>query len=152
MRKVVFFLIAFLIIVGSLSSETMYLNMHSGEIVEFELAEIDQITFSGSTSFEEIGSFISQIPVSLLKNYPNPFNPSTTITFVTNQKGITDVEIFNLRGQKLITLSSTPREPGTHSVTWDGKDSNGKNVAAGMYFYKVSVNNHGSIQKMLLLK
>jgi len=135
-----------------LTAETMTINLSNGETVEFDTSEINQITFGPDVSVDEVVEFVSQIPIKFLKNYPNPFNPRTTISFEIAEKGKTEVEIYNVKGQKVKTLLSENLEAGNHSVIWNGKDNNEKLVASGMYFYKVSVNDNQRINKMIMIK
>ena len=151
MRKII--LILFIIFVCSLlTAETMKINLSNGEIVEFDTSQIEQITFGPDVSVEDMVEFISQIPIKFIKNYPNPFNPKTTISFEIAEKGKTAVEIYNVKGQKVKTLLKENLEVGTHSIVWDGKNDNKQQVASGMYFYKISVNGKQKTNKMLMLK
>jgi flagellar hook assembly protein FlgD len=86
-------------------------------------------------------------------NYPNPFNPTTTISY-TLPDNITDshVTIYNVRGQKVITLDATAAASGLHQATWHGDDSSGKPVASGVYFYRIQANDIEVTRRMLLLK
>ncbi|MCB5260073.1 MAG: T9SS type A sorting domain-containing protein [Candidatus Cloacimonetes bacterium] len=88
----------------------------------------------------------------LFGNYPNPFNPETTISFDLAEQCPVTIEVFNIKGQKVRTLVRDSYAPGHHSVVWNGTDSNGKPVSSGVYFYKMSTPNQVSTQKMLLLK
>ena len=87
-------------------------------------------------------------------NFPNPFNPETTIKFslpfVTN----VSLEVFNIRGQKVKTVLDGSREfgIGSHSVVWDGTDSAGRTVGSGVYFYRISAGEMSTTKKMLLMK
>jgi hypothetical protein len=85
-------------------------------------------------------------------NYPNPFNPETTIAFSVPAAGATTLKIYNLKGQVVRTLVNDVREAGNHSVVWNGKDDNGNSVASGMYFYRVNHNDKSITRKMLLAK
>ncbi|PKN77566.1 MAG: hypothetical protein CVU48_11185 [Candidatus Cloacimonetes bacterium HGW-Cloacimonetes-1] len=85
-------------------------------------------------------------------NYPNPFNPETTISFSVPKAGMTSVKVFNLKGQVVRTLVNNDVAAGTHSIVWNGIDSNGKSVASGVYFYRVTNNNQSITKKMLLSK
>ena len=134
-----------------LSAETMTIHLNNGETVEFDTSEINEITF-GNVSVEEMVEFISQIPIKFLKNYPNPFNPTTKIAFEIGESGKTKVEVFNVKGQKIKTLLNEKMEIGKHSVMWNGNDSNNKRVSSGMYFYKVTVNGNQKTNKMIMLK
>ncbi|MBI9032130.1 T9SS type A sorting domain-containing protein [bacterium] len=152
MRKIVIILFILVIYMSSYHAETMYINLISGETITFNTTEINQITFSDDTSIDDMVELIGQLPIKFLKNYPNPFNPTTTISFQIDEKGETVVEVYNVKGQKVNTLSKGHREPGNHTIVWDGRSTNGKPVASGLYFYKVSINGHNKTKKMLLIK
>ena len=92
-------------------------------------------------------------PVSLnVNNYPNPFNPETTISFSLVKPTKTKIEIFNIKGQKVKTLLDDKLDSGEHKVVWNGKDDNGKSVASGVFFYKMTSGTYSSTKKMLLMK
>ncbi len=93
-------------------------------------------------------------PTDALCNYPNPFNPETTIRFTTqNTKKNTELIIYNLKGQKVKTLVNEVLPAGEHSVVWNGKDENNRSVASGVYFYKMKVDDKTiATKKCLLLK
>lgn len=151
MRKAITILLVILV-ASLLTAETMTIHLNNGETVEFDTSEIQEITFGPDVSVEEMVEFISQIPIKFLKNYPNPFNPITTISFEIAENGKTEVEIFNVKGQKVKTLIKEQLEAGNHSIVWNGKNDSNNQVASGMYFYKVSVNNSQKISKMIMLK
>ena len=89
----------------------------------------------------------------LYGNYPNPFNPTTTIEFSLVQTSqFVTLEIFNIKGQKIKTLHKGIAEEGMHSVTWEGKDTNDKSVGSGIYFYKLKTGKKELTRKMLMLK
>lgn len=90
--------------------------------------------------------------IKLYGNYPNPFNPETTISFDLAEQSPVTIEVFNIKGQKVSTLVRDNFASGHHSVVWNGTDSNGKPVSSGVFFYKMSTPNHVSTRKMLLLK
>ncbi|MDO9578414.1 MAG: SBBP repeat-containing protein [Candidatus Cloacimonadales bacterium] len=94
------------------------------------------------------------IPTKMeLSNYPNPFNPETTISFSIQQNSKIELEIFNVKGQLVKSLINGQQNAGDHSVIWNGKDDNGNNVCSGIYLYKLQVNNKSvAIRKCLLLK
>ena len=74
---------------------------------------------------------------TLRQNFPNPFNPTTTIRYALPTTAKVDLNIFSILGQKLITLESTVRSAGIYTATWDGRDSRGKQVPGGLYFYQL---------------
>ena len=89
----------------------------------------------------------------LIGNYPNPFNPTTTISFSTSLslKFVT-LEIFNIKGQKIKTLVNDELDKGLHQVIWNGKNDAKKPVASGIYFYKLQIGKYSSVKKMVLMK
>jgi flagellar hook assembly protein FlgD len=89
---------------------------------------------------------------SLNQNYPNPFNPSTTISYQIPQTGSIRIDIFNIKGQKIRTLINELKHPGKHSVVWNGTDQSGRQVASGIYYYRIVTDHNSSTKKMLLLK
>ena len=93
----------------------------------------------------------------LTGNYPNPFNPETTISFsVTQTSSFVTLEIYNIKGQKvkqLVSNSVNQLSACQHSVVWNGTDENNQPVSSGIYFYKLkSGKDFSEIKKMLLLK
>jgi hypothetical protein len=100
------------------------------------------------------------VPVSfmLYQNFPNPFNPITQIEFDIDQSGKSSgidnatLDIFNILGQRVITLLNRPLSPGHYSVNWDATDENGNKVSTGIYFYRLEVGDRNQTKKMMLLK
>ena len=84
-------------------------------------------------------------------NYPNPFNPETTIEFNNPVQGQVDINIYNLKGQLVKNLLQDNLNQGVHKVIWHGRDSNDKQVASGVYFYKISSGNKQSVTKKIIL-
>ncbi|MDP8203772.1 MAG: FlgD immunoglobulin-like domain containing protein [Candidatus Tenebribacter mawsonii] len=93
-------------------------------------------------------------PEITLSNYPNPFNPTTTISFsVTQNSDFVNLEVYNIKGQKVKTLINEEMQKGKHSIIWSGVDKNNKPVSSGIYFYKLNVNGKTeAVKKCLLLK
>lgn len=89
-----------------------------------------------------------------LSNFPNPFNPSTTISFSVTQKSIfVNLAIYNIKGQKIKTLINDECTKGNHSIFWGGDDDLGKPVSSGVYLYKLILNDKTkAVKKCLLLK
>ncbi len=96
---------------------------------------------------------IVQTPeVFLHQNFPNPFNPETTINYQLTQNNEVELIIYNIRGQKVKTLVHEVLPAGEYSAIWDGKDSNGNRVGSGIYFYKLKAGDFQKVKKMILLK
>ncbi len=88
-----------------------------------------------------------------LYNFPNPFNPTTTISFsVTQTSSFVNLEIYNMKGQKVKQLVNETLLAGQHNVMWNGKDEFGKEITSGLYFYKLVSGDHEQTKKMLMLK
>ena len=87
-----------------------------------------------------------------VSNYPNPFNPTTTIEYSLPSETNVELDIFNIKGQKVKTLAQGGHKAGVHSVTWNGNNSFGKQVSSGIYFYRLKTNSKTVNRKILLLK
>ncbi|MFA6471097.1 MAG: PQQ-binding-like beta-propeller repeat protein [Candidatus Latescibacterota bacterium] len=92
------------------------------------------------------------VDFALLKNYPNPFNPSTTIEFSLPSSCKVSLVIYNIMGRKVRELVSGQVLDGTGSVLWDGRDDFGKAVSSGVYFSKLQMGKQVAVGRMLLLK
>jgi hypothetical protein len=106
--------------------------------------------------------------ISLHGNFPNPFNPETTIRFTIENdksppnpplqrgesKGGNHVEIYvyNVRGQRIRTLVNGYHTVGEHQITWNGTDDNGREVSSGVYFYRMITGDYVETRRMVLMK
>ena len=97
--------------------------------------------------------FPGEVPVAtpathtVLRNYPNPFNPSTTIRFALNDAGIVNLTVYDVVGRQVANLVNGYRDAGQHDVTFDGS-----NLASGLYWYRLTANGQTSTAKMILMK
>lgn len=100
----------------------------------------------------------SELPKSfaLKGNYPNPFNPETTISFdipeTENDLVNVNLSVYNMLGQQMITLINEPLAANSYQAKWYGKDSKGSFVPTGIYFYMLKTENYVSSHKMMLIK
>ncbi len=92
------------------------------------------------------------IVTALKSNYPNPFNPSTTIYYSIQEAGDVQIGIYNSKGQLVKTLVNASKASGSYSVVWTGKDELGNPVSSGVYYYKMISGKYSNTRKMLLLK
>ncbi len=90
--------------------------------------------------------------IAAATNFPNPFNPATTIRFDLRQAGPTRVVVFDLRGREVKTLVDGPLSAHTHEVVWRGRNDEGRDVAAGFYFYQISSGGFQVTGRMVLIK
>ena len=85
----------------------------------------------------------------ILQNFPNPFNPSTTIYFTAENTENADLIIYNIKGKKIRQYSIFNNQS---SIIWNGTDDNGKVVSSGVYFYRLKSGRYTSTKKMILMK
>jgi hypothetical protein len=110
--------------------------------------------------FYKVGfGFITAAPVTgttpmtrLLRNYPNPFNPRTTIDFALDRDAQTSIRVFDVQGRMVRTLVDSYLSAGRRSVTWDGLDDGGSPVASGVYFLRMEAGGDFSSRSVNLLK
>jgi hypothetical protein len=94
---------------------------------------------------------LTPMQIELIGNYPNPFNPETTIRFKMEKAAPAEVIIYNDKGQIVKTFSTIATQ-GINSVVWDGKDNNGHPVASGVYLFRLKSGSYSSTKKMVLMK
>ncbi len=113
--------------------------------VESDPVSVD-IYFTGCTE--------GQAPrkTSLLGNYPNPFNPSTSIRVYTEKGGRMTITLFDVRGRKLCNIWDNVVGEGDHSIVWSGRNPKGETLPTGNYYYRVEFNGQSFMGKMMLLK
>jgi hypothetical protein len=89
----------------------------------------------------------------LAQNRPNPFNPTTMLSFtVPPPGGHVSISVYDISGRLVRTLHEGPAFPGFHEVTWDGRDALGNRVASGIYFARMDAPDFSAARKMLLIK
>lgn len=87
---------------------------------------------------------------SLEQNYQNPFNPETSISYELRAAGHVNLSIFNLRGERVMTLVNAKQPAGKYSVRWRAKDAAGKSLASGIHWYRLEVAEMTETRKMIL--
>ncbi|MDZ4183175.1 MAG: carboxypeptidase regulatory-like domain-containing protein [Candidatus Cloacimonadaceae bacterium] len=95
---------------------------------------------------------LPEVATALHNNYPNPFNPETTISYSVKDASPVKIEIYNVKGQLVKTLINDVKDSGNHSVVWKGIDNNNRAVSSGVYYYKMSAGKYSSTKKMILMK
>jgi hypothetical protein len=130
----------------------------------FVVSATDHFGFFGSETSEFFsiqGSGTSvdpEIPLANLlePNFPNPFNPSTTLQFSLREAAHIELSVYDLHGREVANIARGEWAPGVHSATWNGIDLNGHSVASGVYFARLSIQDENSseiiVQRMMLLK
>jgi flagellar hook assembly protein FlgD len=87
-----------------------------------------------------------------VSNYPNPFNPRTTVNYTVPSRGMVDIDVYDANGARVATLFHGERNVGAYSVEWDGKTKNAAVAASGLYFARISHDGTTRTKKMVLLK
>jgi hypothetical protein len=90
--------------------------------------------------------------VKLLRNYPNPFNPSTLITYELDAAGDVTLDVYDVRGTRVAVLEAGEKTAGRHEVRWNGRDTRGKPVGSGVYFCRLITGKAVRTHRMVLLK
>ena len=90
--------------------------------------------------------------IILHQNVPNPFTPSTTISYEMKNAGQVNLQIFDLSGRLIRTLYSGSEDAGRHEKVWLGRDQAGRTVATGVYFYRLRADRDVETRRMLLMK
>ena len=103
-------------------------------------------TASGEPDWTEACAF------GLDQNYPNPFSPSTTIRYTFPGESDVSLVVYNTLGQEVRTLIEARRDAGRHAIAWDGRDAFGREVATGMYIYRLVAGENATMKKMTFTK
>jgi len=106
-----------------------------------------------TTAIAEVDNSVTPATSQLYANYPNPFNASTIIPFsIATGSSTVQLDIFNLSGQKIVTLVRDHRPSGQYQVHWDGRDRRGHPAASGVYLYRLQLSSSQQLRRMLLLR
>lgn len=113
----------------------------------YSLAATPSVTgIEGSSVENTVKDFI------LLENFPNPFNPSTTIRFELPYRSHVELSVYNMIGQRVAVLLSETRNSGVHQIQWRGQDESGRNVTSGIYFIQITAGDQIKVHRVTLLK
>jgi len=117
---------------------------HGGESID--------LSFVITTGPPNTGAGDSPKSFRLEQNVPNPFNPTTTIRYTLPDASDVELAVFSVDGRLVRVLQSGAKPAGTFEATWDGRDSAGRSVASGVYFYRLRAGSFAETKKMVLLK
>jgi len=149
-------------VTNSFSNEITIVDTDADAIIgKYETGEnprgiaLDLPILAGPGTAVQEGTTSLPTAFSLEPNYPNPFNPSTRITYsLPERDGVIHLElqIYDVLGREIRTLAMGPHPPGTYSLEWDGKDARGERLASGVYLLLLRAGPDQQMQKMLLLQ
>lgn len=129
-----------------------YANFYPPTATVLEAGRAIRFTTTAPDSYVSSEDAVASVPLSNLRNYPNPFNPNTTIAFDSKAATTAALHIYNMKGQLVRELHKGMISSGSNSFTWDGTDDSGQNVATGLYFYRLQTPSASYTRKMLLMK
>jgi len=129
---------------------------YATEITKVALASVVDVAgfdLVGIESSDQEGKTLVPRALVLYQNHPNPFNPTTTISFdVPEERQHMKLTVYDLRGRHVKTLIDSEIEPGNHKVVWDGRNDSGARTPSGVYFYQLTHSGKSHTKKMILLK
>ena len=111
---------------------------------------LDNVRIEGPSASDD--PTVPVLTTNLAGNYPNPFNPETTIRYSVKDATPVTIGIYNMKGQLVKTLVNETKAAGDHTVVWNGTDASGRSVSSGMYYYKMYAGKYSSTKKMILMK
>ncbi|MBU78482.1 MAG: hypothetical protein CMG28_03535 [Candidatus Marinimicrobia bacterium] len=109
------------------------------------------LTIDGSKLNVNEGDLIPET-FALHANYPNPFNPSTTISYDLPEQAQVTLKVYDMLGKQIKTLVNQSQDAGNRTAVWNGTDNLGRQVSAGVYLYQIQAGEFSQTRKMLLLK
>ena len=121
-------------------------NSACGRKALFGYGDCDQLDFLNVMDFEVLDNY------KLIKNYPNPFNPVTTLRYDLPENSHVNITIFDMLGRQVKNLINQTQDAGYRSVRWNATDDYGKPVSAGIYLYQIQAGEFVQTKKMMLLK
>ena len=110
------------------------------------------VVISGTAGVDDEDEEIIPEQYCLSQNAPNPFNPTTVISFDLPRRCEATLEVFNILGRKVATLAEGELAAGRHRVVFDGNDKSGEPLSSGVYFYRLKTHEYVQTRKMTLLK
>ena len=140
-------------LIAELLAGNLYLNVHTAANGAGEIRGQVIVSIPPVLSTDE-GDFNNRLPFAfnLSQNFPNPFNPSTTIRYDLPYGSYVRLVVYDVLGKEVIRLTEGYREPGYHQVVWHGRDESGADVSTGLYLGRIATPEFTKSIKMLLLK
>jgi len=151
--KVVIFIV-FVISFALGQSDTLVVEFNDGSVSVYPLAKVLQVSFSGTPTTVQEQELVQNVlrSFALHQNFPNPFNPSTTIEYELPSAGELLIEIFDIEGRLVRTFDPVMASVGVSRVSWDCRDNVGAILSSGVYFCRIQFNGISMARRMLLLR
>ncbi|MDD3525082.1 MAG: choice-of-anchor J domain-containing protein, partial [Candidatus Cloacimonetes bacterium] len=131
-------------------NQSVYIGIRSVSNDAFVFYVDNVSVHSGASSNDDNSAPV--VRTELKGNYPNPFNPQTTIRYSVKENSPVSIEVYNLKGQLVKRLVNSEKAAGEHSIVWNGTDLNNRPVSSGVYFYKMNAGKYSATKKMIMMK
>ncbi|NQV14195.1 T9SS type A sorting domain-containing protein [bacterium] len=119
---------------------------------DFKILKL-QVAFAGGQVLTvDVGRLGLPEQFLVYPNFPNPFNPRTTISYDLPRAGVVSVQIFDIQGREIETLQNAPQAAGHYELSWDGAASDGRNIESGLYFCRIISGDNTVVLKLMLMK
>ena len=143
-------------IVSTCLAQTNYISIlkTNGTNLLYPVSTIRMIKFSNIITNINEKKLANQVINSfqLFQNFPNPFNPSTTIEYQIPKTGLVQIYIFNIQGRMVRRLDNAIHQAGIQNIVWDGRDNSGTQAASGVYFCQVKFSGKAITKKLMFIK
>ena len=116
-----------------------------------DAVELDSLFVIGGWPTSAIYTELPDVS-ELNQNFPNPFNPTTTISYALSEQSNVNLTIFDIRGKEVTTLEQSDKPPGYYSVQWNDLDQSGERVSTGVYFCRLEAGSFSQTIKMVYLR
>ena len=135
-----------------------YIPGNEIKVIIFDGMNEHEVSSSGF-AFEQLGTQYMELHASIIPNdhklhanYPNPFNPTTTIRYDLAVDGDVTLVVYNMLGEMVSTMVSGYQKAGSHEATWNAMSDSGEEMASGVYFFKLQAGDFVQINKAILIK
>jgi hypothetical protein len=154
MKPTAVFLSLFVPVFAFAQTDSVFIETMNGTVLKYPVSLIQEISFTGlPTGVHEqqlMESVLSSFTIR--QNFPNPFNPSTTIEYSIPHTGDVSANIFDMQGRVVHSFDKALRNAGVHSVVWDGRNSAGHVSSSGTYFCRIDFDGSMLVTKLVMVK
>ena len=153
MKSSIFILILFFVANSFAQNYIMKIKLNNGTTDTIKVVNINKIKFKPDPASKiNNENLVGPDKFELYSNYPNPFNPSTTIEFSIPETGLVQMNIYDIQGKRIRSYERNAQQAGRQHFEWDGKNTNGEVVSSGIYLYTLKFNEQIRSGSMVFLK
>ena len=135
---------------GNCSARDPLAARAQGKVVQYRLEARDDDSDWYMAAFTQIE--IPKLVTKLYEAVPNPFNPTTRISFTLAEAGQIELSVFDVSGRKRATLANSSNTIGTQEIVWSGKDDSGRELSSGVYFVRLAYRGGSQTRKLVLIR